>query len=196
MRDLTTAFKTAVAAGEVRVGMLCELDYPTTPLRAWTGIGDLVWDSKTWQGTGDFGTISAIQEKAGPTAGNVTLTVSGVPASLRAIALANTNSSRTARVWLAVFAEDEAGLWSVISDPWKAFQGKTDIHTLGAGQITVNVETALARVRMSRIYRYTDQDQRRHFPNDTAGRYGASVNQEPFYWGSNAPHAAPQVAYQ
>lgn len=195
MRDLTTAFINAINAGEVRVGMLCELDYPSTPLRAWTGIGNLDWDSKTWNGTGEFGTISAIQEKAGPTAGNVTLTVSGVPDSLRAIAMANTSSSRMARVWLAAFTEEESGSWVVIDDPWKSFQGKTDIHKLGAGQITVNVETSLARVRMSRVHRYTDQDQQRHFPGDTAGRYGASINKIPFYWGSNSPHAVA-VSYK
>jgi len=189
MRNLTSAFKTAIGSQEVLIGAIVEIDYPDNPVRAWSGVGELEWDGKTWTGVGDVGQISAIMEKAGAQAGAVKLTLNGVPPEARARALENSSASRVMRFWLAAFEEDEAGVWSVLPDPWKVFQGLTDVHKLHAGAIEVNIETALTRLRQAKIARYTHQEQQRHFPGDMGCEYGASVNEKPFYWGSPTPMA-------
>jgi hypothetical protein len=188
MRPLTNAFKTAIDGTVVLIGAIVELDYPDTPVRAWTGIGDLNWDGKVWSGIGDFGEISAIMEKAGAEAGQVKLAMSGVPTEARTRALQNTSASRAMRFWLAAFAEDPGtGTWSVLPDPWKAFSGLTDVHKIHAGAIEVTVETALARLKYPKIARYNHAEQQRHYPGDLGCEYGASVNEKPFYWGSPTP---------
>jgi hypothetical protein len=190
MRPLTNAFKTATAAREVLIGAIVELDYPSNPVRAWSGTGDLVWAGHTWAGVGDFAEISAIVEKAGAEAGQVKLKMTGVTAAARARALQNTSASRKMRFWLAAFQEDPGtGAWSVLPDAWKAFSGLTDVHTVQSGAIEVNVETALARLKYAKVARYTDQEQQRHYPGDLGCQYGATVNETPFYWGSPTPAA-------
>lgn len=187
MRSLTTDFKSVVAGSEVLIGAIVELDYPVTPVRAWSGVGDLSWDGKTWKGVGSLGEISAIMEKAGAEAGQVKLTLNGVPAEARAQALQNTSVSRTMRFWLAAFSEDPSGAWSVLPDPWKVFSGITDVHRVHRGAIEVNVETALARLKYPKVARYTHEEQQRHYPGDLGLQYGATVDGKPFYWGSPTP---------
>jgi hypothetical protein len=186
MRALTTAFRSAIAGATVRVGLLCLIDYPSTPLRVWTGQGDLAWDGHTWKGLGNLGSVSAIQERFGAQAGNITLTLAGVAPELRALALADASAGRSVRLWLAAF--DAA--WAVIPDPWEPFAGTTDVHRILDGTIEVNVETWLARLRLSRVSRYTHEDQQRHFPGDRGLEHGATVGNKPFYWGTAAPATA------
>ena len=186
MRELTSGFKAAIAAGQVRVGLLCEINYPDLPVRAWTGIGDLEWNSKTWKGVGDFGSVSAIQEKTGPQAGNIKIGLSGVLSSMRALALENSSANCITTVWLAAFEETE-GVWSVIDDPWKPFSGITDVHRIAASTIEVNVETWLARLKRAKISRYTHQEQQRRFPTDLGLEYAGDVAIAPFYFGSATP---------
>jgi hypothetical protein len=130
-------------------------------------------------------------ERAGAEAGQVKLKMNGVPAEARARALQNTSASRKMRFWLAAFQEDAGtGAWSVLPDPWKAFAGLTDVHTVQSGAIEVNVETALARLKYAKIARYTNQEQQRHYPGDLGCQYGATVNETPFYWGTATPAPA------
>lgn len=198
MRDLTTDFQTALQSDVIRVGVIAEIDYPATPLRAWTGHGDLEWDSKTWLGTGELGGISAVKETGATQATNITLEISGVSSTNLALALADTSQRRRASVWLALFdkisgaGEDEE--WGVIADPWRIRRGWTDVHKiLRTGQtasISVSVESILSRLRTARTMRWNDHDQQRLFPGDTAGRFAAGIGQRPIYWGVAPPNGA------
>lgn len=187
MRSLTEAFLTAISAGAVRIGLIVEVDYPVTPLRAWTGVGDLSWDAKTWKGIGDLGNISAIQERAGPDAGNVTLTLAAVTQQMRSLALANASAGRAVRVWLAAFDEDVTGAWSVIDDPWQPFEGISDVHRIVGSVIELSVETELARLRQAKTARYTHEEQQRHFPGDMGFQFAGVVADQPIYWGVASP---------
>lgn len=190
MRSLSNAFRTEITKSEVCIGAIVEIDYPTSPVRAWSGVGDLNWDGKTWKGIGDFGDISAIMEKTSTESVGVRLTLNGVPAEARAQALANTSASRKMRFWLAAFSEASDGSWSVLPDPWRFLSGITDTHKLQAGAIEVNIETAFARLRQARIARYNNEEQQRYFPGDLGFEFGAKLNEQPFYWGVAAPATA------
>lgn len=188
MRSLTNGFKTATAQREVYIGALVEIDYPTTPVRAWTGVGSIVWDSKTWAGLGDMGEMSAVQERAGAEAGRVTLKMAGITAYDRARALLNTSASRKVNCWLAAFSVDAGtGAWSVLPDPWKFFSGISDVHKLHKGAIEVSVETVLSRLKYAKVARFSNEEQQRHFPGDRSMEYASRINNQPRYWGSPTP---------
>jgi len=190
MRTLTDAFKTAIAGGTVRVGLICEVDYPTV-MRCWTGIGDLSWGGQTWKGIGNLGNISAVQELLGPQAGSVKLSLAGVAPEMRALALANTSAGCLTKIWLACFTEAPiTGIWSVIDAPWQCFSGTSDTHKISGGVIELTVETDLARLKQSKVSRYTNQEQQRHWPDDTGFRFGATIGDAQLYWGTAAPVGA------
>lgn len=191
MRDLDSDFQGEIAKAALRVGILCEIMYPATPLRTWSGLGDLAWDSKTWKGLGDLGGMSAIQERAGAQAGAVKLTLAGVADAMRGLALANSSASCSVRIWLAVFAEDpDTGAWSVLGAPWLMFPGISDVHLIASGTIELAVETALARLRQAKIARYTTADQQRHFPTDRGFDQASVMNTQPLFWGAASPVVA------
>ena len=200
MRNLDADYKTALAADLLRVGLIVEIDYPATPLRAWTGQGELVWDSKTWLGVGDLGGISAVRETGSPQATNVTLEISGITSTNLALALAETSQRRRATVWLALFEEtvvDDAPVLTLIGAPWRVRRGWTDVHKIidtgKTASIQVTVESLFARLRIARTMRYTDHDQQRLFPGDTGMRYAPSIGTRPIYWGTAAPSGFPSA---
>ena len=194
MRDLTTDFKTALAAELVRIGLLVEIDYPSTPLRCWTGPTTLSWDSKSWLGVGDLGGISAVRESGAPEASNVTIEISGISSASLALALAETSQRRRASIWLALFSES-GGTWSVIADPWRVRRGWTDVHKIlktgRTATIQVSVESILSRLRIARTIRYTEHDQQRLFAGDTGLRYAAGIGEKPIYFGAAPPSGFP-----
>jgi hypothetical protein len=192
MRPLGDTFKAAIVGREVLVGCFCFIDYPTTPLRAWSGVGNISWSSQTWAGVGDFGGFSAITERAGPTAGNTTLTLNGVKDALINLGQLDTSQERLVELYLAAMTETD-GVWAV-AEGWRFFRGRTDVHKIVEGieyhTIEVAVETFLATLRRPRILRYTHAEQQRLHPGDRGFEYAGKINATPANWGVSTPAAA------
>ncbi|MBW7896507.1 MAG: hypothetical protein H3C27_15475 [Opitutaceae bacterium] len=192
MRSLGSTFKTRVAAREILVGCFCFIDYPTTPLRAWSGTGDLSWNSQTWKGVGDFGGFSAITERVGPEAAATKLTLNGIKDELVNLALLDTSRLRLVELHLAVMTET-AGVWAV-EDAWRFFRARTDVHRIIEGKefhtIEVALETFLATMRRPRVVRYTNAEQQRLYPGDRGMEYAGKINLTPLTWGAATPAAA------
>lgn len=193
MRNLTSAHKAKLAAKVKYVGVIVEIDYTPTPLRVWTGLGEISWDGKTWAGIGQLGGISAITEKVGIRAGQVTLTLGGIPAEHKTIALNDTSQNRSVRIWLATFNVSE-GVWTVVDDPGLLERGETDVHEIveeGAEKdtctIQVTVETPLSRLTIISVLRQTHEDQQLDFPGDRGFEYAAAVAEQVLYWPTPEP---------
>jgi len=192
MRTLTDAFKTAIAAsgGTVNVGLLCEINYPDTPVLAWTGHGNITWDAKTWAGIGDLGDVTTIDHKPGPVAGHTKLTLNGVNSALVTLGLLETSQLSRVSLWLAAMTET-TGTWAVIDDPLQIFRGIVDTHRIIEGDdydtIEVNVETFLARLTRQRIVRLTHAEQTRRFPGDLGEIYAGRISEGSLDWGMPIP---------
>ena len=63
-RTVTAAIITEVQKVKTRPVLFVELDYLAAFVRVWSGIGDITWDGKTWNGTGDLGFVSPVEEIA------------------------------------------------------------------------------------------------------------------------------------
>lgn len=189
MRPLGDTFKTAIAGREVLIGCFCFIDYPSTPLRAWSGTSDLSWGGHTWTGVGDFGGFSAVTERAGPEAGGTKLTLNGIKDTLLDLAQLDTSQERLAELYLAAMTETE-GVWAV-AEGWRFYRARTDVHKIIEGleyhTIEVAVETFLATLRRPRIVRYTHAEQQRLYPGDRGFEYAGKINATPLNWGSAAP---------
>ncbi len=193
MRDVTTAQANALAAKVKYVGLLCEVDYSPTPVRVWTGRGNITWDGKTWAGIGRLGGISAIQEKVGARAGNMTLKINGVPSENLESALADTSQGREVKIWAATFTV-AGGVWTIIDAPVLLQWGETDVHEIieddGSNSIEVSVPTMLARIALLQVLRYNNADQQRLFPGDRFFEFTEQVANQTLYW----PYPEPQGA--
>lgn len=183
MRDMTAGVVTEIAKGEVQPVIFAELEFDSGTTRYWTGYGSLSWDSKTWLGTGDLGTISEISETRSVRAEGITLEISGIPSANIALALTENYQGRPVSIWHG-FVDDAV---AVLADPVLTFKGLMDgmsIRDEGeTSTIQVSAENRLAELKRSRERRSTDQDQRIDYPNDRAYEFVAGLQDKDIRWG-------------
>lgn len=183
-RTITTAAKNASQAAQVTLATFVELEFSGGTVRAWSGVGDISWDGKTWSGLGQYGKISPISESQETRAAGVQLELTGVPSELISVMLEQTYQGRAARVWEAFFDASDA----IIDDPVAVFAGRMDDSSISIGPtegvITLRVENHLADLERARDFRWTDADQQRLFPGDKALEYIATISEKELSFGS------------
>ena len=174
-----------LATEDLRDALLIDLAFADGTVRFWSGIGDLVWSGDTFTGTGSLGEVSKIEETADLRAVGVQLKLSGIPASLLAIALGEHYQGRLGNKWLALFDAN----WAIIDDPILMFTGKMDVMVIEVGQetgtIQVNLEHRLIDLNRARERRYTPEDQNVLYPNDRGLDNVASLQDKDIVWGKS-----------
>jgi len=102
MRVITPEVRTAVSQEIVHLAFFVELEFEETPVRFWTGIGTIVWDSKTWIGAGSLLKLSLPEETRDFEAKNAVLELAATP-EMKALALDYEDGWQgfPARIWLA-----------------------------------------------------------------------------------------------
>jgi hypothetical protein len=182
-RDLGAALISEVQAGTVRPVLLFEGVFATGTLNAWTGVGTLSWDSKSWVGTGAFGSVSAIEETDQVVASGIQVALNGIASTNVSLALQSCRQGAAGKVWLALL--DSAG--AIVGTPYLAFSGRLDVPVIDEGgdsaTITIAYESRLADLERPRIRRYTDEDQRAEYPGDLGFQYVAGLQDKPIPWG-------------
>ncbi len=179
-RDTTTEFNSELTATSIQPVLLSEVYFfddssgsppsQETPIRLWSGIGDLSWDSKTWQGVGDLLKVEPSAETEEITPSSIRLTLGGIKSSFISLALQSTRQGKRVNVWFG-FIDSSTGL--IVSDPlgiYLLFNGRVDTIEIEEGPegaiITLSAENRLTDLGRKRERRYTPEDQKSQFPND------------------------------
>lgn len=182
-RDLTSGMATGILEARVFPIFLVEADFASGPARFWSGLGELIWDGKTWVGTGTLGQIGTLPETAGLQAQGVTLSLSAIPSYLMGQVLTEVRHGKPATIWFGLV--DDTG--AVVIDPYQAFSGRIDaakINDDGKNSvITLSVESRLIDFSRGRERRYTHEDQQIDFPGDKGFEYVPQVQQWVGTWG-------------
>ena len=165
-RSLTAGMVTQVTAAKLQPILLVKLEFDSADLNLWTGLGDLVFNSDTYTGAGDLLAFSPFEESDELKAVGLTGTLSGIPSSLIAIALAEDYMGRPVTVWFGALDSSNA----LVTDPFIVFAGLIDTMPIeDAGEtatIQVQAENRLVRLEESRSRRYTPEDQATDFAGD------------------------------
>jgi hypothetical protein len=182
-RNLPTGMAAAVSAASVAPVFLAHLNWPTGAVRAWTGYGNITWDSQTWVGTGHLGGISDIRESADGSANGVTLSLSGIPSAEIARALEGDSQGRSGKIYFGVLSS--SGTFAI--DPYLIFDGLIDVCPLDdngeTATISVQLEKELIDMR-TRGRRYTHEDQQLDHPGDLGFEYIAGLADKEVKWGT------------
>jgi len=182
-RNITSGMATQVTAGALSPILLCELNFLSGYVRAWTGYGSLTWNGNTYLGIGDFGAVSATEESTDNRANNITFTLNGFDSALIATVLGDQYQGRSAKLWFGCLDSTNA----VIADPFLLFSGRMDTVQIsengGTSSIAVTAESQLVDFTTPRIRRYTNADQQTYYPNDTGLSFIAALQGETFTWG-------------
>ncbi len=177
-RDTTTEFNSELTSTIIQPVLLTEVYFfdsgnpPSneTPIRLWSGVGDLSWDSKTWQGIGDLLKVTPSAETEEITPSSIQLTLGGIKSSFISLALNSTRQGKRVNVWFG-FIDSSTGL--IVSDPlgiYLLFNGRVDTISIEEGSegatITLSAENRLTDLGRKKERRYTPEDQKSQFPND------------------------------
>lgn len=181
--DATTAFIAAASSAYVKPALFVQVNFTTGPVYVWSGVGSQTWNGHTWQGVGQFGMVSTIEEGANVEARGITLTLSGIDSTLLGDVLADYQQGLPALVYLGLF--DASG--TLIANPITCWSGRTDQPTItmsgDSGTLSIACENRLVEMNVSVQRRYTDQDQKLDYPGDRGFEFVNQIQSQTLYWG-------------
>jgi hypothetical protein len=162
-------------ASEVTPAMLAFLDIEGDPVRVWSGVGVLHYAGESWQGTGSFGAVDAIEEYSEIRAGSVNLTLTEVPNHALSSLGTLKFKGRRAELLLAMFAGDSHDLIGVET----LMRGAMDVLKVQrkpkGTTLNLTLTNELAKLRESWGQIYTDADQQTLHPGDSGLRFVQSI---------------------
>lgn len=166
MRDLTTDMVTELTSAGMMPVLMAVMQFDSGTLRMWTGYGDLVWGSDTFTGGGNLIGVSPFSETQDLEAQGISLTMSGIPADVIALALTERSRGRPFQMYLGMINSSGA----LVADPYRVFTGLMDV--IGAkdngatSTIMMAVENRLIVGQRKKLRRYTSEDQKKLYPDD------------------------------
>lgn len=183
-RDLTSAVQTEVIKTEVQPVVFVQMDFDAGDggsLYVWSGVGPMTWDSKSWTGLGDLGTISPIRETSVTQSEGMTFKLSGIPTNLLSTAFVN-YQGRAVTMWLGFMSNN-----AIVSDPVQMFLGRMDVMEISeqgnTSSITISAESHLVDLLKAREWRYTHEDQQTLYPGDKGLEFVAELQDKQILWG-------------
>ena len=185
-RDLTSGQIASLEAGAVRLNYAVSLTFydtttaTETAMHLWTGIGDLVSNSITYTGVGDFLSVSGHEETSDFKANGITLKLSGLTTNLTALGLGKAYIGRSAVVYLQTDGS---------TDLIEVFAGKMDEITFNDDAETTTVEVSIEHVLIdldrTNPFRYTAQSHELIYSGETFFSYTQDLQDQEVEWGPN-----------
>jgi len=191
---MTADMVSEVTTAQLAPVMLTELQFDSaSPTRFWNGYGDLYYNSATYLGIGNMGTLSPIDETTDLSARGIMMQLSGVPTALVAVALSTTYQGKPCSVMIGALSPTAGTL---ISSPVTVFSGRMDVMNItDDGQsaiITMSAENRLVDFRRTREIRYTDEEQQNLFSGDLGLEFVTAIQEKTIYWGNANASSAIQ----
>ncbi|MFB2530718.1 hypothetical protein ACEYYA_00955 [Paracoccus sp. p3-h83] len=175
----------AALSGVIHPVILVWIDWPGAPVRAHSGVGTITALGQSWSGVGPLGGVDVPPESAGIAAVEAGLTLAQVPADLDGL-IDDQIRGRSVALYLGALAgrpggasgADTAGQGNtLIAAPVLLFSGLAGQLALTASaagvQVTHDAHLSVItgqEARSGAAVHHSDEDQRRRYPADTAGR--------------------------
>jgi hypothetical protein len=167
LRGLTPEMREAVIAGVIKIIFLFEADFPSGPVRVWTGLGTLQWDDKEWLGVGSLINVESISDDTDTSIRSMVTTLSGLDPTLLGNLETDDYHQREGSVWLGLI--NDAG---IVPDPYLIFNGRLDSDEViiagakGDSMVRMTVTDYMGDLLRVRAYRYTHEDQQALYPGE------------------------------
>ena len=176
-RGLSGANLSAVQASSVKAVAFVRMDFLAGIRRFHTLIGDLtithpIFGAETYNGIGDFGGISAVEETIDSRAVGVKLVLSGVSTPLITALKTDTYHRRPASLLIGL---RNLATGVLVDDPIEVWAGVMDKGDIGmaknSGRIVMNCESDADTLRDTSGWLFNDEDQQAIHPGDKAFEY-------------------------
>ncbi len=165
-RGLASAFDTELDSAFLRPIVFLELQLDAGTERLHDGIGDITWDSQTWTGAGDLGSVGRMEETVELSSLPLTLQLSGLDATFLSEAMDNDYFLRPAIVYIGAL---DVSTGALVADPDEFKRGYIDDMEVRYGTsniITVTIEDEDADLDRPHGELYSNQQQQEDFSGD------------------------------
>lgn len=179
---LTPAVLSELENETYRPLILVGLDFPSVPVYAHSGAGDISFNGNTYKGVGQLGNLSVLEETIDLQTFGFSLELTGIDPALLAISLNDHIQGRAAEIYLAFLDEEH----QIIPDPVGPWLGRMDAPQGEIGKtatIKIDIESRLADWERARIRRYTDADQQAEYPGDKFFEFVSEMQEKEITWG-------------
>ena len=177
-RAVPASILTALAQPEVQPFYAVEMLFDSGAVRLWTGYDDRTIDGETYVGAGELLQFEGLEEVSDLSARSMTISLSGVAASLVSLALGEPYQRRKCRVLFGV---------TDVSDYVEVFSGQLNKMTIedsgDTSTIAVLVDSKLVALEKTSNRRYTSENQKSRYANDTFFDYVTAIQDAEIVWG-------------
>ena len=183
-RGFPTNVATALAQQHVAIVTFAKLEFPSGTVYVHNSLGTYTWGGQDWLGVGDLGSISQVEEGIDVSPYAITLTLSGLDATISGAALTEDYFMHPVTVYMGVLDADDA----LLADPtqiWSGFMDQMNV-SLGADggdAIQLIAESELSRFDVSRNLMYTNAAQQERYSGDLFFSHIHKVQGAKFDWG-------------
>lgn len=187
-RTLSSTIVAHVTGAVVYPVFLAQFQFDSANLNLWTGYRTLSFNPGTgaedFLGAGDLGNVSPIMETSQTKATGLDFTLSGINSTLVSAALLESYQDRACALWLGFM--DPAGSGTLL-DSIEIFRGRMDVMTIvesgETSTIGVSAESVLVGLQRSNIRRFTAEDQKKDYLNDTGFDQVTQLQMKEIVWG-------------
>lgn len=153
------------------------------PVRAWSGIGDLIFGGHTWSGVGSFGSFASLAEASDGTSSRMSFALSGIEPDFYQYLIEQPYRNALVEFWIGALDET---FTKVAVDPKLFYRGRLTAVDLQDGDqiaIQITVERSSRDQMRQRVRRYTDSEQQRRHSGDKFFEYISQMQAVKILWG-------------
>jgi hypothetical protein len=183
-RDIGGTNETQAQSPYVHVVLLAQLEFDT-PVYVHSGYGEIVYNSNTYLGVGDFGSMSQAKESEVVSPNSIVLGLSGVDSGLIAEALDSGAYGDRVTIYQG-YRQDDGTLHA---NPWVLWQGFLEYATVNQGgdnTIALTCQSDLAVLNETDNSRYSDEDQVERYAGDRLFEYVVAMKNVKLQWGGRS----------
>jgi hypothetical protein len=183
-RGLPALVSAAVEASDVALLLFAELDFPSGVVRVHNGLGTYSWGGNDWLGVGTLGEISKVEEGQNTSPYSITLSLSGLDASMVDPALDEKYFMRDVSIYLGVLDSTDS-LLATPTSIWNGFMDnmKLSLGANGGDVIQLTAESELARFDKSANYMFTNAQQQKQSSGDLFFNHLHKIQDVKINWG-------------
>lgn len=206
-RTLDSSIISALSSGDIEPFFAFKMEFDTTTLLLYTGLGTITIGSDTYTGVGSLLSFTNVEESADIGAKKVTITLSGIPSTNLSLALSEPYQGREVTILFGIrnanvvylidengdfILTEQGGLIDVTdsSEPNASstlFVGYIDQMDITEGpetsSISVVLESKLLELERTRVLRYTSAIQKALYTGDKGFDFVDELQGQTFNWG-------------
>ena len=185
-QGIDTALTNRLGADKQEMFIAVKAEFDTSVIRVWSGIDDLTVNSEAYTGAGDLLSITNIEDTAEIKSSGVSVSLSGMDATVLNLALTENYQNR----FLTIFLGYLMGGTDQVAGVMTLFKGRMQTMAINddpnGSTITIDAENRLIDLTRPSNFRYTTESQQFLHPGDTCFRFVASLQDREIVWGRSS----------